>query len=150
MENLMHVSEVKVSFEPNYSMRNRPFVSSSKDAFKVLHSTWDMGLIQFLEEFKIILLNTANRVLGVADIGLGGSDYVPVDMKIIFSIALKSSARKIILAHNHPSGKLIPSSADLTLTRKAVEAGKVLDIEICDHLIIGTDSYYSLKDEGDF
>lgn len=146
----MQVSEVKVSFEPNYSMRNRPVVSSSKDAFKVLQGTWDMGLIQFLEEFKIILLNTANKVLGVADIATGGCDYVPVDMKTIFSIALKSSARKIILAHNHPSGKLIPSNADLDLTKKAVAAGKVLDIEICDHIIIGSEDYLSLKDEGYF
>lgn len=145
----MHVSEVKVSFEPNYCMNNRPIVTSSKDAFKVLQMTWDKGLIQFLEEFKIILLNTSNRVLGVANIALGGIDFVPVDMKIIFSIALQSSARKIILAHNHPSGKLIPSPQDLAITRKAIDAGKVLDIEVCDHIIVSEDGYYSLKDAGD-
>lgn len=150
MENLTLVSEVKVSFEPPYTMRNRPTVSSSKDAYKILIDRWDKGLIQFLEEFKILLLSTANRVLGIAEISLGGRDYTPVDMKTIFSIALKSSARKIILVHNHPSGKLIPSSSDLALTKKAVTAGKVLDIEICDHIIVGIDGYYSLKDAGDF
>jgi DNA repair protein RadC len=111
---------------------------------------WDKGLMGFLEEFKVILLNNTNTVLGVADIAMGGKSFVPVDMKVIFSIALKASASKIILAHNHPSGKLVPSAEDKALTNKALEAGKFLDITVCDHLIVSEDGYISLKDDGCF
>src|SRR5690606_17530548 len=111
----------------------------SKEAYTILMQVWDKGLMGFLEEFKVILLNNANKVLGVVDIAVGGKDYVPVDMKVIFSIALKASASKIILAHNHPSEKLEPSNQDMAITIKAVDAGKVLDIEVCDHLIVGAE-----------
>lgn len=79
---------------------------------------------------------------------MGGKDFVPVDMRIICSITIKASISKIILAHNLPSGKLEPSPQDKAITNKAVEAGKVLDIEVCDHIIVYEDGYYSLKDEG--
>lgn len=103
--------------------------------------------MSFLEEFKIILQNKANRVLGVVDIEMGGKAFVHVDMKVIFSIALKASSSRIILVHNYSSGKLDPSAQDKALTNKVVEAGKVLDIEICDHKIMSEDAYYSIMDE---
>ncbi|WP_081643102.1 JAB domain-containing protein [Sphingobacterium paucimobilis] len=123
-------------------------MTSSKDAYLILIDVWKEGLMQFTEEFKVILLNSANRVLGIVDIAKGGKDYVPVDMKLIFSIALKASASKIILAHNHPSGSLVPSSADKQLTQKSIEASKVLDIEICDHIIVSNEGYFSFRDDG--
>lgn len=104
----------------------------------------------FSEEFKVILLAIANKVLGVVDVAMGGKDFVPVDMKIIFSITLKSSTFKIKLVHNNPSGKLKPRSQDKAITTKAFEAGKLLDIEECDYIIFSEDGFYSLKDEGDF
>lgn len=103
----MNVSEIKVEFKPKFKLSECPQVSSSNEAFKILKNVWDEGLMTFLEEFKVILLNNANRVLGVVDIAMGGKDFVPVDMKVIYSIALKASASKIILAHNHPSEKLV-------------------------------------------
>lgn len=146
----MHVSEIKVEFVPAFKISECPKVTSSKDAYIILMSVWDKGLMSFLEEFKVILLNNANHVLGIIDLARGGKDFVPVDMKVIFSIALKASASKIILAHNHPSEKLDPSTNDKAITNKAVEAGKILDIEVCDHLIVSPESYLSLKDEGYF
>lgn len=150
MKNLLNVSEIKVEFIPQFKLSERPQINSSKDAYHILMQVWDSGLMGFLEEFKIILLNNANKVLGICDIGMGGKDFVPIDMKIIFSIALKASASKIILAHNHPSEKLVASPADSAITTKAIEAGKVLDIEVCDHIILTSDSYLSLKDDGYF
>lgn len=150
MKNLLNVSEIKVEFKPKFKLSECPQVTNSKDAYTILMQVWDKGLMSFLEEFKVILLNNANKVLGVVDIAVGGKDFVPVDMKVIFSIALKASASKIILAHNHPSEKLEPSNQDKAITNKAFEAGKVLDIEVCDHLIVGVEGYYSLKDEGYF
>lgn len=148
MNNLSRVSEIEVLFKPQFKASERPKICSSKDAFQILKDNWKVGLIQFTEEFKVILLNSANRVLGIVDIARGGKDYVPVDMKLIFSIALKASASKIILAHNHPSGTLAPSLADKQLTQKSIEAAKVLDIEICDHIIISDEEYFSFRDDG--
>lgn len=150
MKNLLNVSEIKVEFKPKFKLSECPQITNSKDAYEILIQVWDKGLMSFLEEFKVILLNNANRVLGIVDIAMGGKDSVLVDMRVIYSIALKGSASKIILAHNHPSGKLLPSSQDKAITNKAVEAGKVLDIEVCDHIIVSEDGYYSLKDEGYF
>lgn len=145
----LNVSEIKVQYLPDFKLSERPIITKSSDAYKLLLSQWDTGIMQFLEEFKIILLNNANHVLGIVNIAMGGKDAVMVDMRVIFSIALTASASKIILAHNHPSGTLNPSSADRLLTNKAVEAGKVLDIEVCDHIILTPHSYSSLKDNGD-
>ncbi len=146
---IFKVSEIKIQYLPDFKLSERPIITKSPDAYKLLLSQWDTGIMQFLEEFKIILLNNANHVLGIVNIAMGGKDAVMVDMRVIFSIALTASASKIILAHNHPSGKLVPSSADRTLTNKAVEAGKVLDIEVCDHIIVTAHSYHSMKDNGD-
>lgn len=125
-------------------------VSKSNEAYDVLIQIWDKGLMSFLEEFKIILQNNVNRVLGVLDIAMEGKEFLPVYMKVIFSIALKASASKIILAHNHPPEKLFPSSNDKAIKEKPKSAGKVLDIEFCDHLIVGAEGYYSLKNAGYF
>ncbi|QQD12351.1 DNA repair protein RadC [Sphingobacterium sp. UDSM-2020] len=76
---------------------------------------------------------------------MGGIASVSVDMK---TIALKCFASKIILSHNHPSGKLIPSSHDHAITKKAIEAGKVLNIQVSDHFIRRINGYYSFRDEG--
>lgn len=150
MKNLLNVSEIRVEFVPEFKISECPLITNSQQAYKILMQVWDRSVMSFLEEFKVVLLNNANKVLGIIDLARGGKDFVPVDMKVIFSIALKASASKIILAHNHPSEQLQPSSADRAITKKAIEAGKFLDIEICDHLIVTPDKYLSLKDEGYF
>ncbi|KGE16073.1 JAB domain-containing protein [Sphingobacterium deserti] len=146
---ISNVAEIKVQFLPSFKPSERPTIKESTHAYSVLKTQWDEGLMQFLEEFKVILLNNANHVLGVVDIAMGGKDSVMVDLRIIFSIALTASASKIIMAHNHPSGRLSPSGHDRALTKKAIEAGKLLDIEVCDHIILTAESYYSMRDNGD-
>lgn len=103
--------------------------------------------MELREEFYILLLNRANKVLGWHRISLGGVSGTVVDIKIIFSIAVKALASGIVLGHNHPSGGLIPSEQDRTITRKIKEAGKILDIEILDHLILTADGYFSFADD---
>ena len=99
---------------------------------------------------KIILLNRASRVLGIADLSTGGTNGCLLDLKIVFQYAIKANASSIILAHNHPSGNLKPSDADLIITRKVNDAARLLDIQLLDHLILSPeDNYYSLSDEGD-
>jgi DNA repair protein RadC len=128
--------------------KNCPTIKCSSDAAQVFRCKWDPGKISFIEEFKIILLNRANKVLRIVPISQGGISGTVADPKIIFAAALKASASSIIAAHNHPSGSLVPSQADVQLTRKIKEAGKFLDLPLLDHLILTKDSYYSFADEG--
>ena len=100
------------------------------------------------ETFNVMLLNRANEVLGIYRLSKGSVSGTLVDPKLVFSVALKGLASVIILAHNHPSGTLKPSSADIELTRKLVEGGKLLDIQIVDHIIVTRHGYYSFADEG--
>ena len=100
------------------------------------------------EEFWILLLNRANNLIKKIRISEGGLTGTVADPKIIFKHALDSSASSIILAHNHPSNNLKPSQNDIDLTKKLVSAGKLLEISVLDHLIVGSDTFYSFADEG--
>lgn len=142
------VAEVQVSYKADYKIIDRPKITQSSQAYALLKQQWDSNRLELLEEFKIILLNTSNRVLGIADISRGGVSGTLIDPKIVFAIALKTNSSKIILSHNHPSGNLQPSSADISLTKRLKDGGKLLDIEICDHIIVTNYGYYSFADEG--
>lgn len=100
------------------------------------------------EEFWIVLLNRANKVISKHLISKGGQAGTIADPKIIFQTALENHAASIILSHNHPSGNLKPSQADISLTQKLVSAGNMLDISVLDHLIFTNSAYYSFADEG--
>ena len=127
------VAEVQLSYVTNVKPSDRPQITSSKQAFDVLINHWDRSQIEFVEEFKILLLNRANKVLGIVPISKG---------------ALKGNASAIILAHNHPSGKLNPSTADIAMTKKIAEGGRLLEVPVIDHLIVTNNGYYSFADEG--
>jgi len=100
------------------------------------------------EEFWMLLLNRANGIISKQKISVGGISGTVVDPKIIFGLALNESASAIILCHNHPSGNLVPSQQDIDITRKLKDGGKLLDILVQDHIIIGNKSYFSFADEG--
>jgi DNA repair protein RadC len=126
----------------------RPKVTSitcSKDIFHLMHRHFaDLNH----EEFWIILLNRANNVQSQHLISKGGQAGTVADPKIIFKAALENHAASIILAHNHPSGSLRPSQADINLTKKLRDAGMLLDISVLDHLIFTDTTYFSFADEG--
>ncbi len=143
-----HIAEIALVYVSKVRPSDRPKVTSSKDAFDAFINTWDSQTIELCEEFKILLLNRANRILGIFHLSKGGVAGTVADPKLIFGAALKANASGIILAHNHPSGNLQPSQADLDLTKKCKEAGKFLEIQVLDHLIITADKYYSMADEG--
>lgn len=114
----------------------------------MLISIWNTEIIGFIEEFKILLLNRAHRVIGIYDVSSGGICGTVADPRVIFAAAIKSCATSIILAHNHPSGNLTPSEADISLTRKLKDGGLILDIKVLDHIILSQEGYYSFTDEG--
>ncbi|CAM4431413.1 DNA repair protein RadC [Pedobacter westerhofensis] len=142
------VAEVEISYRPNYKVSERPQISKSNDAYQILIQQWSIGKIELLEEFKILLLNRRNRVLGIVDISQGGLSGTVADPKIIFAAALKSCASGIILAHNHPSGELDPSCEDIAITNKLKAGALLLDLKILDHLIVTRGNFYSFADEG--
>jgi len=120
-------------------------INSSRDAFEYMSPVL-MDLRH--EEFWILLLNRNNRIIRRERISQGGMSGTVVDAKHVFKIALQELASSIVLAHNHPSGNQKPSEPDIQLTRQLVQAGKFLDLPVCDHLIISANSYFSFADEG--
>lgn len=138
------LSEIKVTYE-RISFGK---ITRSDDIEKFLRTIWDEDTMSIHEEFKVIFLNHNLEIIGYKTIGRGGISSVNVDVRILFSYALASLATAIVIAHNHPSGKLISSTADNNLTNRVKEIGKILDIDLIDHIILTTDSYYSYADEG--
>jgi DNA repair protein RadC len=129
----------------NTEVEEKPVLNNSKKAYAYLKQ-----MLEDLnhEEFWVIFLNTSCKVIDKQMIGRGGNDFTPVDVRIILRFALLNKANSIILAHNHPSGTLKASEPDKILTRKILEAAKLMDIHVHDHLIITDDNYLSFRDEG--
>lgn len=141
------VDEISIVYHNSVPASERQKVISSKEAFEVLRNIWN-DQIELYESFYLLLLNRANRVLGYRLISMGGVSGTVVDPKAIFQAALLANASSIILSHNHPSGSLIPSEADLKLTERIKSAGDALGVTVLDHLILGDGSFYSFADEG--
>ena len=142
------VSEITLSYKPRLKPSERPKISCSSDAKDVFTKVWDENKIEFVEEFKVMLLNWANRVIGIVIISAGGISGTVADPKLIFAAGLKACASSVIIAHNHPSGNLNPSQADIKLTQRMKKAGEVLEMPVLDHIILTSEGYYSFADEG--
>ncbi|MEO8174214.1 MAG: JAB domain-containing protein [Sediminibacterium sp.] len=142
------VSEIELVYKSKVKLSDRPEVKSASSAYQILLSQWDENRIELTEQPIALLMNKANRVMGIYRMSTGGITGTVVDPRILFTAALKANASAIILAHNHPSGNLTPSQQDRAITEKLSEAGKFLDIKIVDHLIITNEGFYSFADEG--
>lgn len=123
------------------------FVHNSDDIVQVLRSIFNADTIQWTEEFIIVCLNRAHKIIGYCKVGMGGFSGVVCDPKVIMTIALQSAASSLILAHNHPSGSLKPSDADRRMTTKIKQACELLDINLLDHIILTDESYYSFAEQ---
>lgn len=123
----------------------RTLIKSSSDIFEIMQPI--LGDLPH-EEFWIILLNRANKVIGKEPISKGGVTATVVEIKPVLKRLIETYASGIILCHNHPSGSLKPSSADIQLTKRLSEAAKIIETNVLDHLIIADNSYYSFADEG--
>ncbi|NCU04907.1 MAG: JAB domain-containing protein [Chitinophagaceae bacterium] len=142
------VAEVELVYRSKVKASERPMIKSSKDAADLLLHHWNESKIDLVEQFKVLLLNRANRVLGIIDISSGGVTGTVADPRLIFVAALKANAVGIIISHNHPSCNLKPSRADEELTQKIKNAGRFLDISVLDHVIVSSEGYFSFADEG--
>ena len=140
------VAELNISYKKNTSIKNTQ-ITSSEGASQYIKELWPVE-IEHREACMALYLNRANNTIGYAIIGIGGLSGTVVDPKIIFQHALLCNASALILSHNHPSGNLNPSEADKSITKKISNAGKVLEINVLDHVIITKNSYFSFADEG--
>lgn len=123
----------------------KSLITSSNDGYQILKKYLsDLRT----EEFWAIFMNQSNRVLHFSQLTQGGINQSIVDVRILFKTALDHYATAIIIAHNHPSGSLKPSQEDLEITQRIREAGKMLNIQLLDHLIITQNSYFSFSDDG--
>ena len=143
-----NVSEIEIVYRTKIKCSDRMKIVCSKDAYNLLKSTYRSGTIEHKEHFKILLLNRANKVIGYTSISEGGINYTVVVVRIILQMAILCNASSIILAHNHPSGNLKPSSDDIKLTENIINAAKLMNMQVSDHIILSEEDYYSFADEG--
>jgi len=143
-----NIAEIKVSYKPK--LMEGPRITSSSSAYEQLKAFYPKDTISLQEHFVILYLNRANNIIGGYHAFKGGITGTVADIRIIMGVALKSMACGMIISHNHPSGSLIPSSADRQLTDKIKEAGKLMDISLLDHIIVSPSEgeYYSFANEG--
>lgn len=129
----------------SYARQNPTVINTPVDVKNLL-----MEEMRFLEKehFKVILLNIKNHVISVEDISVGSLNSSIVHPREVFKPAIKRSSASMVLVHNHPSGDPTPSREDIEITRRLIEAGKILGIEVVDHVIIGNGVYISFKEKG--
>ena len=142
------VSEVELTYKNNVPYNQRQKISNSQGAYEILTNLFPENTMDYRETFIVLYLNRANQVLGYSVISQGGTSSTTVDIKMVIQTALLANASCIMLAHNHPSGNLHPSSDDNRITNRIIEAARLFDITVLDHLIITNESYYSFTDNG--
>jgi DNA repair protein RadC len=143
------IQEMEVVYLPTKMQIDKEAILSSSEAYKLLKNLFNPNTVSYQEECLVLYLNHASKLLGAQKLSKGGINSTVVDIRIILATALKSLSTGIILAHNHPSGKLVPSEADKKITKQLSEASNLMDIKLIDHLIIGPEEgYYSFVDEG--
>lgn len=141
------VHEIEIVYSKQTPFENI-FLKSSDDSYKFLMSIYDMRKIDYKEFFYVILLNRRNQVIGYSQIGVGSTTGVEVNVKEIFQLAIMSNATEIILSHNHPSGNVAVSTEDMKITQKIKSGCQFFDINVLDHVIVTSISYYSFADNG--
>lgn len=139
-----------VAYKPKIKEHERVQIACSKDGFNYIIQGFDINTIALQEQLVVLYLDRSMKVVGLYRAAVGGMTGVVADIRIILAVALKIFASSLIVAHNHPSGSLKPSTADHDLTNKLKESAKLMDLKLLDHFIIepSCEQYYSFADEG--
>jgi DNA repair protein RadC len=138
-------AEIKVTFSPTHD--RSLVVSSAEEIASVLYNAWDMDSFHYQEQFGVLLLNHAAQVMGFRITNTGSINSVTPDIRALVGIAIKSTASRIVIAHNHPSGSNRISAGDKAATYKIMEACALFDIVLEDHIIlIGDGDFISFKE----
>lgn len=150
LEQLNNVAEIDIIYYKKVHVKHalRPLIQTSHHAYEIFMHYWDPGKMDLQEEFKVLYLSRANRVLYHFAVSRGGLNGTVLDPRLVLAAALKLASCSMVLAHNHPSGNLTPSRADQEMTQKMKQAASYFDIKVLDHLIISSEGYFSFADEG--
>lgn len=143
------IASVTIGYSHKQKASERTKITNSLDCVRVLREIWNSDNIEFAEDFYVLLLNNANHVLGSYHLASGGQTACIVDIKTVAQVAILGNAKSVILAHNHPSGNITPSSNDREITSRIKSALKMFDISVLDHIILTAESHYSFANEGD-
>lgn len=141
-------AEITLSYKLAEPVSELPRITCPEDAAAYCLSIWDEDLLELREQFIVVLLNSQKQVLGWHLISSGGATATIVEIAAIFQAALLGTASSLLLVHNHPSGNPSVSSADVSLTKRAVEAGKIHGIAVDDHIILYRGGYTSFRNKG--
>jgi len=149
---LAKAAQIKASFELGRREELEPELKNFdiKDPEAVVKAIRASIKDKAKEHFKLILLNPRNKIVGISTISIGTLNASLVHPREVFKDAIMHNAASVVLAHNHPSGDPEPSEDDLKITKKLVDSGKILGIEVIDHIVIGKNNYYSFKAKGHF
>jgi DNA repair protein RadC len=140
------LAALELGSRKNQSGENeKTIIRNSQTAYEVLYTI--IGELEH-EEFWIIILNRAHKVIKTEKISQGGLTGTVIDTRMILKHALDKKATSLIIAHNHPSGNKVPSEADINITKKIKSAAEIMDINVLDHIIVAGKNYYSFADEG--
>lgn len=154
-ERTPNLAELKVSYRRGRPRDDRqtkmPWVLNRPvRCDEYLRTLWDKDTIELREEFVMVCLNASLEVLGWVKLHTGGLGFALVDPKLVFGVALQTASSAIVVAHNHPTGSLVPSNEDIEMTRQLAEGAKLLGIRLVDHLIITRDGYASITERMQF
>jgi DNA repair protein RadC len=142
------VSEIELVYISKVESSKRFEIRKSVDAWWLLKRSWNKKRINLVEQFKVIYLDTANHVLAIKNMSVGGLTGTVADPRLVMAAGLILKATAIVICHNHPSGNLNPSQRDIALTQKIKQACLLLDMQLTDHIILSSEGYLSLADEG--
>ena len=142
------IAEVALTYKSSQNVDELPVITGPDEAANYLRSIWTPDTLELREQFVIVLLNNAKRVLGWSLISSGGSTATIVEPSAVFQTAMLGKAESIICAHNHPSGIEKESTADKKLTKRLCEAGRMLGIPVEDHIILTQSGYTSFRNKG--
>ncbi len=142
------IAEVSLKYQSQSTFDEKPTITSPEQAESFLRSIWDTDTIELREEFIVVLLSNAKKALGWSKISTGGPNATIVHPATVFQLVLLGNAHSILICHNHPSGRLEASTADIHLTQRLIKAGKLFSIEVDDHILLTRDSYLSFRKEG--
>ena len=142
------VAEVEIVYKSNVKPSERPVIKSSKDAYGILSNYYNTNILELQEQFCVLYLNNAKKAIAVNMHSTGGITGTVADIRLILVTALKLAASGLIISHSHPSGNLSPSRQDEAITNKIKNAAQLMDIALLDHIIISSENYYSMSDNG--
>jgi DNA repair protein RadC len=138
-------AEISISFKPGVKCPSK--ITTDREAYDMVLSIWDPGLLALQEQFVVVFLNNRQQVVGWRLLNIGSMETCIIDIRLLASLALHCMASYVILAHNHPSGILEASLNDILATIKVKKAIKTIDVQLFDHLIISADGYLSMRVE---